>query len=72
VQYAAESELDPNELWTIPLAIATADKPEFKNHTPALWIEKGVVLKSADYDTTKWLVVNAGGTGKTKSLPLLF
>ena len=64
VTYTEGAELDPDELWTIPVAVATADKPEFLNHTPAFWINKDVALKSAEYDTTKWIVVNAGSTGK--------
>jgi len=69
VEYSDESTLDPNELWTIPVATATAANPDFTNLGPDFWIEKDVAVKVLnDYDASKWILVNADGIGNSKTL----
>lgn len=62
-QYTNPQDLDPNDLWEIPVALASQGSPDFTNHTPKFWINKDVALRSYEIDTSRWLVVNPQGTG---------
>ena len=68
MEYSNESPLDPNELWTIPVAVATADNPDFVNLSPVFWIEKDVAVRVAEgYNTTQWILLNADSIGELNS-----
>jgi len=44
------------------VSVATSSD-DFADALPDFWINKDVLLRAANYDTSKWLVVNAGATG---------
>ncbi|CAL8095694.1 unnamed protein product [Orchesella dallaii] len=48
--------------WHVPISIASADEPDFSNHSPKVWLPKGVALVNMDVDTTKWLIINPDAT----------
>lgn len=64
VIYTPGHGLDPNHLWTIPVAIATAQNPDFSQVQPKLWIEKDIAMRTHPENNTQWIVVNPDGVGK--------
>jgi len=63
---ALVQDLDPKDLWHVPVGIVTADSPDFVNGlTPKLIIKKDVLATSysTNIDTTKWILINPQAVG---------
>ena len=57
--------VDPGqELWWIPVKIATKRNPAFKNRRIDFWIKNNIAtLLKTGVDTTDWLIVNPDAVG---------
>lgn len=56
-----------NELWHIPISIATQATPNF-NAEPEQWIDKDVAMTSWEINAEQWIILNAGATGIKSSM----
>lgn len=57
----SNSNKDDDDLWEIPITIATARNPNFQNYTPSTWMHKNVAGRIVQHDTSNWIMINLDG-----------
>jgi hypothetical protein len=57
-----QSRQNEDDLWYVPISIATKSKPDFSesNWRPAMWLDQYTILKShvIDGSSNEWVIVN--------------